>query len=124
MQISFDFDKFSESANLKETDALDRQIESALEQLGFGAMDWNDEIEGKFVFWLHIHILQDTVNVISDARSGKAMKQEAAEWLFSESSGGFSFFSIARILGADPGELLAKILEMPKLRNGLLGIAH
>lgn len=114
-QLSLDFEAIR---------GLDEQLDKALDYIGVGKRDWNGALEERFLFWLHIHVLQDAVNVIADSRGGKALRTEAAEWLFSEETGPFSFRSISRLLGADSGDLLEKVVEKPKVRHGLAVISH
>lgn len=103
---------------------LDDQIDDALDSMGIGKRDWDDEYNQQYLGWLMVHVFQDAVNIITDLRAGKSAKIEAANWLFSEDNGPFSFRTISKYLGVDSGELLEKVLEMPNVKKGIALVRH
>lgn len=117
-QMSFDFD------SVQAVYGLDEQLDEALDRLQVGASDWDSSLEERFIWWLHIQVLQDTVNVISDPRGGPKLKREAAEWLFSDKDLPFSFRSICRLIGGKASEMREKILEKPEVKKGLSGLVY
>ena len=106
------------------SDSLVNQIDSKLFELGYGEADWTEKVQDRFAFWLHIHVLQDTINVISDSRGGAVLKREAAEWLFSDKDGVLSFNQVCSVIGAKPKELLESLLERPEIKRGLACITQ
>ena len=112
------------SQQLNPVSRLDEQLDAALDNLGVGASDWDCELQDRFAFWLHIHVLQDTVNVISDPRGGATLKREAAEWLMSDKDLSLSFISVCRVLGGKANEMRSKILERTDVKRGLSCLFH
>jgi hypothetical protein len=77
------------------------------EQHGIDLTDIHDE---KFIEWLHEWLLKVSARRLTDARVGKAEREDCLQWLMRNDNGPFSFIACCRMEGADPETVRESVL--------------